>query len=247
MASSRRKQERMVDPFMTLQDKCKVELKELENALLSKGSQERRRKIVTKRCDRVINVLNDLDFAVRAIGRQRAQYQQIDDAEFQRRKFFTKQTRERVREIQKTLKGATNRAKESEAKQRNELLGVSGSDGGYAEVDVDESSMTSAEVLQYHQQEQKQIVKQQDEILDHLTDGVEQLGDQAKAIGAELEEEAKLLAQFEREMEEAQARMNFVLRGLSKLLKTKNTCQLWLILFLLFIIVILAVFVFFVD
>ena len=73
------------------------------------------------------------------------------------------------------------------------------------------------------------------------------LGDMAKTLNTQLDEEAQLLAQFELEMEEAQAKMNVVLRSMAKLLKTKDSCQLWLILFLTITICILSVFVFWID
>ena len=96
-------------------------------------------------------------------------------------------------------------------------------------------------------EEQKEIRGQQDEILDDMSVGVERLDVMSKALRDELDEEKRLLAQYEAEMEEAQARMNVVLRGMSKLLKTKNTCFLWLILFLTLTIVIESILLFWVD
>ena len=106
---------------------------------------------------------------------------------------------------------------------------------------------SNANFMQQNLDQQREIRGQQDEILDNMSAGVENLGEMASAMNSQIDEEAQMLKQFELEMEQAQNKMNFVIKGMSKLLKTKNSCQLWLILFLLITIVILSIFVFWVD
>ncbi len=245
-----------VDPFAELKGICKKDMRDLEalfgawEAALRNSNTEtdptyrKRRKKLAAKVDKVVQMLNDLDLAVRAVSRARAQYPHIDDAELASRREFTAGCQGRVREMQGKMRSQRVRDKQA-ADKRAALTGAPGAAGGGGGGGGGGGS--NADFLRQQQAEQKEIRGQQDEILDDMSAGVEQLDVMSKALRDELDEEKRLLEQFERDMEEAQARMNVVLRGMSKLLKTKNTCQLWLILFLTLTIVMESIFLFWVD
>ena len=141
----------------------------------------------------------------------------------------------------------SKRVKDKLAADKRKALVGSGDGGEGLEAGSLSGGNSNADFLQRNRDEQKEIRGEQDEILDDMSAGVERLDVMSKALRDELDEEKRLLAQYELEMEEAQARMNVVLRGMSKLLKTKNTCFLWLILFLTVTIVVESILLFWVD
>jgi predicted RNase H-like nuclease (RuvC/YqgF family) len=91
---------------------------------------------------------------------------------------------------------------------------------------------------QGRQQEQK--IAEQNEKLSVLGQGVDNLGVHAKIIKTELEEQNVILGELETDMDNAGDKMNVVMASLSKLLKTKDGCQLWTIVILAVVLIILV-------
>ena len=92
----------------------------------------------------------------------------------------------------------------------------------------------------------QQIIKEQDVQLTHLGDAVDRLHGVGSTINAELREQNAKLDDLQRDMEEAESRMTFVMSKLQKLLKTKDGCQIWTIVILAVVLVILVALVIFV-
>lgn len=247
-----------VDPYKELKGICEGEMRELEkiyvawdDALRHTDTQadggipyRKRVKRLRTKCDKCIRMVGDLNLSVRAVARARAQFPHIDDAELSRRRSFAEKNEKRLREMQDALKSKRVQDKLADDKRKalvGSSLAESKTGGGTGAHD------SNAAFFEQSRKEQKELRGEQDEILDDMSAGVEQLDVMSKALRDELDEEKRLLAQYELEMEEAQARMNVVLRGMSKLLKTKNTCFLWLILFLTLTIVVECILLFYVD
>ena len=91
---------------------------------------------------------------------------------------------------------------------------------------------------QGRQQEQK--IAAQDGKLLVLGQGVDNLGMHAKVINTELKEQDKILDELGTDMDNAGDKMNVVMASLSKLLKTKDGCQLWTIVILAVVLIILV-------
>ena len=83
------------------------------------------------------------------------------------------------------------------------------------------------------------MMRQQDEVLDDLDDAVLRVGNMAGAIEVEIGEQNKMLKSLDEDLTDAEEKLGFVMGKLAKLLKTKNKCQLGLILVLMLIVVIL--------
>ena len=249
-----RKNERMIDPWSTMKELCAVQLTEVENAFRlwndalkntnthSKEAFRKRTKELKTDLQNCTKISGQMDLAVRAISRSRSQFANVSDNELKERKSYVAATQQRLRDIENTLSSQRTRDKIGFDK-RSALTG----NGGSGKSIEKQSRNANTNFLQQNMDEQKEIRGQQDEILDNMSAGADTLSDMAKTLNTQLDEEAQLLAQFELEMEEAQAKMNVVLRSMAKLLKTKNTCQLWLILFLIITICILSIFVFWID
>ena len=251
-----------VDPHKELKGICQSEMLDLEklyaawdDALRNTDTQadggaayRKRAKRLRAKTDKCVRMVGDLNLSVRAVGRARAQFPHIDDTEFGARQAFTERHQRRLREVQEAVKSQRVKDKLA-ADKRKVLVGRGGEVGGGVGPAEGGSSggSSNSDFLQRNRTQQKEIRGEQDEILDDMSAGVERLDVMSKAMLDELDEEKRLLAQYTLEMEEAQARMNVVLRGMSKLLKTKNTCFLWLILFLTVTIVVESILLFWVD
>ena len=86
----------------------------------------------------------------------------------------------------------------------------------------------------------KQNIELQDEALAKLGVAVESLGDKSKVIHEELVSQNKMLSKLDEDLDDAGNKMNFVMAKLSKLLKTKDGCQLWTIVILALILIALG-------
>ena len=249
-----------IDPFVELKGICEGEMRELaklrvawEDVLGKQDTQSgdggiayrKRVKRLRASVDKCVRLVGDLSLSVRAVGRARAQFPHIDDAEFANRQAFVEMHQQTLRVVQEALK--SQRVKDKLAADKRKAL--VGNFGGIraAGGDFKAGASSNADFIEQNRKEQKEIRGEQDEILDDMSAGVERLDVMSRALRDELDEEKKLLAQYELEMEEAQARMNVVLRGMAKLLKTKNTCFLWLIVFLTLTIVVESILLFWVD
>ena len=80
--------------------------------------------------------------------------------------------------------------------------------------------------------DQKEHRKQQDDLMDGMSNNVEALNTYAVAIGDELDEQKILLDEFGNEMATVQTRMDKVMGGMQSLLKTNNNNVICLIIFL---------------
>lgn len=90
------------------------------------------------------------------------------------------------------------------------------------------------------QQQTKQMIGQQDVQLNSLGQAVDRLEGMGRTINTELKEQNRMLDDLDKDLDEAGEKMNFVMAKLSKLLKTKDGCQIWTIVILAVILVVLS-------
>jgi predicted nucleic acid-binding Zn-ribbon protein len=86
----------------------------------------------------------------------------------------------------------------------------------------------------------KEAIKKQDEnllILGHAADRLHEVG---KNIKDELDDQKGMIDGLEGEIDDASDRMNSVQAALTKLLKTKDGCQIWTIVILAVILILLG-------
>ena len=90
------------------------------------------------------------------------------------------------------------------------------------------------------QRTQSQVMlRQQDDVLDDLDESVIRVGQISSNIQLELVEQNKMLKSLDEDLTDAEEKLGFVMGKLSKLLKTKNKCQLGTIVMLIIIVIIL--------
>ena len=90
-----------------------------------------------------------------------------------------------------------------------------------------------------------EMMRQQDETLEELDGAVDRVGVLAGTINEELAVQNKMIDELGEDLDEAEERMGAVMGKLSKLLKTKDGCQLWTIISLTLVLVVLCGLVFY--
>lgn len=94
--------------------------------------------------------------------------------------------------------------------------------------------------VQNQQHQTKRMIEQQDASLESLGVAVDRLGAIGKDIHDEVKEQNSLLDSLGNEVDDAGNKMNVVTASLSKLLQTKDGCQIWTIVILTFILILLS-------
>ncbi|CAI5733906.1 unnamed protein product [Hyaloperonospora brassicae] len=92
-------------------------------------------------------------------------------------------------------------------------------------------------LLEQERLQHRQIMQEQDASLAGLQTDITRLHGVTVEISNEVKQQNKMLDGVTKDVDEAQERMNFVMGRLSSLLKTKDKCQLGLILFLVAVLV----------
>jgi hypothetical protein len=86
----------------------------------------------------------------------------------------------------------------------------------------------------------KKLIQDQDTSLEHLGQAVGRLEQYGREINTEIKVQGKLLDALGNEIDTASDKMNTVQAALSKLLKTKDTCQIWTIVILALVLILLV-------
>lgn len=94
--------------------------------------------------------------------------------------------------------------------------------------------------IQSQQKQTQQLVQQQDASIDTLAGAVDRLHVIGTQIQEEVKEQADLLEKTDQEMDYASEKMAGVQGQLARLLQSKDSCQIWTIVFLTFTLVILS-------
>eukprot|EP00392_Amoebophrya_sp_AT5.2_P009629 g9657.t1 len=92
-------------------------------------------------------------------------------------------------------------------------------------------------------QNQRQLVKEQDEQLAELSKCTERLNQTAQVINTELKEQERMLTELDEDIDRETEKMSFVMRRLGILMQSSDRSQLWtiLILFCIFMFLLMLV------
>lgn len=212
----------------------------------------------------VVRKLKGLKDAIDVVEKNRSKFPLIKDSELQQRKLFVDTVQAAINEVRAGMESSSVRKKlESDTMktQRANLAtapppGSSSVAGSSTHKYVSASSTPLPSEDPYNDKrralkrendsfvsDQKQVqltkVQQQNDNLARLEMGVTSLGAMASEINQELKEQDKLIDGLGNEVDDASNRLNTVLANIQKLLKSKDSCQIWAIVILTFILVIL--------
>ena len=178
--------------------------------------------------------LKDLGLTVEYVVRDRATFAHIDDRELEDRKAFISEAGKKLGAIREAATGDRARRKI----QADEKALVASREGNYGA----RSSVEMANTDYIHGQHARtrQVLQDQDENIDQLGGAVDRIHNMASEIHGELRTQTRLIEDLEADMDETTEKMNFVMGKLAKLLKTKDSCQLWTIIILTVVLVLLV-------
>ncbi|KAF0757964.1 hypothetical protein AaE_004088, partial [Aphanomyces astaci] len=185
--------------------------------------------------------LGFLEQSIRAIESDRTKYAHIDRVELSGRKAFVSSTRHELMSISAEVSSDAVKARVLRDERR--LLRTSSSSQQSAASSPTTTTSTTIDrnaILVDEKARQQQIVQDQDENLDQLHTTVSRLGHVAVDINAEIKTQNRMLEDMEMDVDDTQERMNFVMTRMSRLLKTKDTCQLGGILMLTGVLIVLV-------
>ncbi|OQR96366.1 Syntaxin-6 [Achlya hypogyna] len=182
---------------------------------------------LTKELTTAERSLGFLEQSIRAIEADRAKYAHIDRVEVSSRKRFVSETRQDLLTMSSALTSdaAKNKVRRDERKMLQPL---------------EAAPIDRNELFVDEKQRQAQIIKEQDASLDQLHTSVGRLGQVAVTIKTEVESQNTMLKDVDADLDDTTERMNFVMAKMSRLLKTKDTCQLSGIIFLTVVLLIMV-------
>mmetsp|Transcript_10675 Transcript_10675/g.26142 ORF Transcript_10675/g.26142 Transcript_10675/m.26142 type:complete len:278 (-) Transcript_10675:238-1071(-) len=170
----------------------------------------------------------------------------VDQRELQGRKQFLQQTERSLKELTSSVQG--------------EIRRIASSGGGAGSSSASSSSRGPQSVGNTrHQrpgggrelddfvaqgtQNQRQLVKEQDEQLAELSKCTERLNQTAQVINTELKEQERMLTELDEDIDRETEKMSFVMRRLGILMQSSDRSQLWtiLILFCIFMFLLMLV------
>lgn len=243
------------DPFYLVRDTLEQEVRQLQlkferwRQLLQtvntatdvgfKTSHDEIRKDVTK----TEEMCRKVKQAVMNIQMNRARFPHIDDRELANRRQFVDTLERAVTQMKDSLNSQDTRAK-LEADQRKEMYQRQEQIRQDAARQASAYTQANTDFMKSQQQQQTQVRREQDESLDKMGNTLDTLNQMAVTINNELEDQAKIIDDLDRGVDEAQGKMDSVIRHVEKLLQTKDRCQLMAIggLTLLFIVVAIIAF-----
>lgn len=186
--------------------------------------------------------LQDIDETIRMVEENRARFQ-FDDREVGSRKEFVRSSRTIVREIQDSVGGRQAKAKIDSDKRQ--ALGTGTGAGSAASRAAHEEkqaaiSRDNQDFLDSQHQDQMQVIRRQDEDLTLLSESAKRLGETAKTINTELQDQEKMLQELDEDIDRETEKLNFVMKRMGRLLKTSDNKQLCLIIGLFVLSVVLV-------
>lgn len=194
-------------------------------------------------------LLNDvrlLGGTLTAVEADRTRFAHISEAELETRRRYIQEQTDLLTRWKNEMSSSRTRGKID--RDARELLhrrpgGRGGAGGAGAGGDGSRFTAANEDFLNEQAQRQEMMKKEADSHLDLIGTSVSHLGVMARTINVELDEQDRMITDLDKDVDDAQASMNVAMRQMSKLLKTKDSCQLWTILVLIVVMVILFILV----
>lgn len=239
------------DPFYAVRDAVDGEVKQLRvrfdrwQALLqSSNTADMPFQIAHEECGKDLRktqeMVRKVKAAVTAVERNRVKYPHIDDRELASRKSFIGNLESIVNGLIATYDGpetqgriTADRKRELTVRQATETAAVAQRESRYGRANDG--------FVGDHQQQQQQIRQGQDAILVKMDTGLTRLDEMAREMRTEIDAQAVIIEDVDRDVDVAQSKMDHAMKGIQKLLKTKDTCQLATIAGLVLVFIIVAV------
>ena len=180
--------------------------------------------------------LKELTLAVTTIEKNRQKFTHIKDVELANRKKFVSDTQAVINDVKKVQNSDVVKKKiEDDIQKSKREVREEGNAASQASNERENSAFINDQ-----RTVTKQAIAQQDKDLTILEEGLDRLNQTGKAINEEIKIQDKMLDHLGADMDDAHQRMDTVLTGLQKLLKTKDNCQIGLIVALALILIVIV-------
>jgi len=177
--------------------------------------------------------LQDVSATINMVEENRAKFQ-IDDSEINKRKDFVKSSHRTVQDIKDNYS----------SRQTLDKIQGDRTKGATREEDSNRTAVRENDnFLGRQRQEQEQIIAQQDEELTQLSKVAQRLGDTARTINVELQDQQKMLEELDEDIDRETEKLNFVMKKMGRLLKTSDHKQLCVIIALFILALVLVFFI----
>jgi len=172
--------------------------------------------------------------------RDNPKFNYVSASEISSRKDFVRASLAAVREIQDTVAGRSAQAK-IEADKRQVLQ--AGSSRGSGQAPDRRVEQENEDFLSRQRQDQQRMIQSQDETLTEISKSAQRLGEAARTINLELQDQQQMLEDLDKDVDKETEKLNFVMKRMGRLLKTGDSKQLCLIigLFVLMIVLIFLI------
>lgn len=179
--------------------------------------------------------LEDLEETVGIVEKNPRKFK-ISDYELQERRNFVEKTKASVRDMKNQLSSPSRRQMASN--------GPGMPQDKYRRLD-EEMEQANHRFIDDTQQQQKLLIRSQDEQLDMIGSSVGVLKNMSQQIGNELEDQNLLLDDFHHEMDSTESKMDITMKKMAKVMHMSNDrrqwCAIGVLLVLLLIIVLLFI------
>eukprot|EP00956_Cyclotella_meneghiniana_P006010 scaffold7825_cov67-Cyclotella_meneghiniana.AAC.4 len=204
------------------------------------------KKLLKRHMKAAESTLSDLETTIRVVERNRSKFPHISDVEITNRRGFVSDSQVRIQkcrdEMQSNgLKDKLLRDEQAKTARRKALSNNSNGINRTTRLSPhdDDNDLYLQEEGQSSRSETRLMMKEQDSTLDGLASAVTRVSHMAGTIHEEIETQNKMLTDLEDDLVDAEEQLGAVMGKLGKLLKTRNRCQIGLILVLSLIVLIL--------
>eukprot|EP00927_Polykrikos_kofoidii_P023237 TRINITY_DN21468_c0_g1_i1.p1 TRINITY_DN21468_c0_g1~~TRINITY_DN21468_c0_g1_i1.p1 ORF type:complete len:250 (-),score=62.78 TRINITY_DN21468_c0_g1_i1:117-866(-) len=180
--------------------------------------------------------LQDITATISMVEENRDKFQ-ISDTELANRKDFIKVSRAAVRDVQEEVTG--RKALTKIENDKRSLLQNQASVTRAAEDQRRAVNQENEAFLARERQTQMQLVANQDDQLAELGKNAQKLGEIAKHVNRELQEQQNMLEELDVDIEKETEKLNFVMKRIGRLMKTSDNKQIWVIVVLCILFVVL--------
>lgn len=236
-----------VDPYYSVRDhvqsqieRVKVKYEKFKDLVMNtdtsaSGEFKELRKTLVKDLRAVDKDLKGLREAVETVDKNRAKFMHIKDAELSARKKFVEEAQQSISAIKSGIDSSSVRRKIEE----DELRAKRDSYDETSAALISGINQENSRFIKDQKLQVKKSIQDQDRSIEQLGTAVDRLGEIGRTINTEVKEQTILLDKLETEIDEASTRMGQVEQALGKLLKTKDSCQIWTVVILALILIIL--------
>eukprot|EP00916_Digyalum_oweni_P008752 GHVL01014605.1.p1 GENE.GHVL01014605.1~~GHVL01014605.1.p1 ORF type:complete len:236 (+),score=32.10 GHVL01014605.1:55-762(+) len=180
--------------------------------------------LVTDMNDEIRNAEQDVNELARSvtIAEENPNRFPLNNGELEKRKEFTKQAKAFLVDMKQKIKIVPSPT------SSNTSAGVSSKDN---------NSLANDVFIHDSRREQQLLINEQDEQLLALAESAQRLGQTARIINRELEDQQIMIKELDEDIDRESDKLNFVMKRMSKILRTNDGKTLWLILILTLIFI----------